>query len=175
MDAILEKMASFEEMFLQLKNKQEEYESSSKINSNESDTASPVVVVSGSPELKEMHKMLTGLETSLKDLTALVKRTDDRLDDLEQYGRRNCLIIHGNRMVRNDVYAQKRNLKGTGMAMTESLTSRRLQIVEKAKASFGFRNVWTANGTIYVTHNNKRQVIQNFNGIDKLVSVKAST
>nr|XP_018670520.1 uncharacterized protein LOC108950143 isoform X1 [Ciona intestinalis] len=210
MDAILEKMASFEEMFLQLKNKQEEYESSSKINSNESDTASPVVVVSGSPELKEMHKMLTGLETSLKDLTALVKRTDDRLDDLEQYGRRNCLIIHGNRrvpgernnflryvlnilnklhlpypvtpadidiahvlptkkdrvpiiikfvrrMVRNDVYAQKRNLKGTGMAMTESLTSRRLQIVEKAKASFGFRNVWTANGTIYVTHNNKRK------------------
>nr|XP_018670806.1 uncharacterized protein LOC108950205 [Ciona intestinalis] len=157
MEAILEKMASFEEMFLQLKNKQDKYESDN-ANSKNNDAASPAVaVITGSPELKEMRKMLNSLETSLKDLTALVKRTDDRLDDLEQYGRRNCLIIHGNRMVRNDVYAQKRNLKGTGMAMTESLTSRRLQIVEKAKASFGFRNVWTANGTIYVTHNNKRK------------------
>ncbi|XP_078483404.1 LOW QUALITY PROTEIN: uncharacterized protein LOC144743459 [Ciona intestinalis] len=184
MEAIMEKMASFEEMFLQLKNKQDEYESGN-ANSKNNDAASPAfAVITGSPELKEMRKMLNGLEISLKDLTALVKRTDDRLDDLEQYGRRNCLIVHGSRRVpgdrnsflhyvlnilnklhlpypvtpadidiahvlptkkdrvpiiikfvrrgqRNDAHGQKRNLKGTGMSMTESLTSRRLQIVER--------------------------------------------
>ncbi|XP_078495466.1 uncharacterized protein LOC144750567 [Ciona intestinalis] len=99
MEAIMEKMASFEEMFLQLKNKQDEYESG---NANSKNDDAAVAVITGSPELKEMRKMLNGLETSLKDRTALVKRTDDRLDDLEQYGRRNCLIVHGSRRVPGD-------------------------------------------------------------------------
>ncbi|XP_078495334.1 uncharacterized protein LOC144750163 [Ciona intestinalis] len=99
-----------------------------------------------------MRKMLNGLETSLKDLTALVKRTDDRLDDLEQYGRRNCPNVHGSRRVPGDIeivsYIMYRREGQSFFWIPERLD--------------------LSNGTIYVTHNNKPQVIHNINDIAKL-------
>ena len=58
---------------------------------------------SGRPaNLEEQWKRLQDLHAVVDDLKALVCSTQDRIqsaeksiDDLEQYGRSNCLIIHG--------------------------------------------------------------------------------
>ena len=52
---------------------------------------------------------------------------------------------------------KKRLLKGTKMIITESLTKRRLQLLEKARSEFKQRPVWSWKGEIFVFHNNKKK------------------
>ena len=50
---------------------------------------------------------------------------------------------------RMEVFQNKKKLKGKKYSITESLTSMRLELLNKAKAKFGFRNVWTSEGRIF--------------------------
>ena len=196
-------------------------------------TTNPVAAAfpsfSGRPaNLKEQWKRLQDLYAVVDDLKALVYSTQDRIhsaeksiDDLEQYGRSNCLIIHGakdvpkegkylecenfvcdlinekikretplqvhdldiahplparkgtpviikflRRTQRNYIYAKKKILKSSGLVITESLTKRRLKLLEAARSAFPWRSVWTMKGDIYVFHNNRRQVIHDFDDIN---------
>ena len=43
----------------------------------------------------------------------------------------------------------KKKLKNTGISITKSLTGKRMEMLNKAKERFGFRNVWTLDGRIY--------------------------
>lgn len=144
-----------------------------------------------------------------KLLTPIVKR----LDEQEQYSRRNCLLFHGiqenvsedtNKLIlqtinsklnltyelttadidrshrigskkrtnpsavnnsqkprpiivkfisyasRNDVWRSKRQLRGTNVAVTESLTKSRMQLVLKCVSLFGKKEVWTQDGKIFI-------------------------
>ena len=47
------------------------------------------------------------------------------------------------------IFLNKENLKNTGISDTESLTAKCMEMLNKAKESFGFRNVWTLDGQIY--------------------------
>ena len=187
---------------------------------------------SGRPaNLEEQWKRLQDLFAVVDDLKALVYSTQERIQsaeksisDLEQYGRSNCLIIHGAKDVpkegkylecenfvfglinekikpetplqvhdldiahplparkgtpviikflrktqRNCIYAKK-ILKSSGLVITESLTKRRLKLLEVAGSAFPWRSVWTMKGDIYVFHNNRRQVIHDFDDINKIKS-----
>ena len=71
---------------------------------------------------------------------------------------------------KNEVYRKKRLLKGTKMIITESLTKRRLQLLEKARLEFKQCPVWSWKGEIFVFHNNKKKVIDDFIDITKIKS-----
>lgn len=140
---------------------------------------------------------------------------DDRLDDLENYSRRNCLVIHGvleeenedidavvqdlvsrdlklanfdvmthvdrchrlgppkksrrdvsgeevekskrpiivkfcSYRTRSKIWLNKRLLKGTKKLITESLTVKRIELLNEARKIFSQTNVWTSDGRICV-------------------------
>ena len=181
-------------------------------------------------QLRAIDHSIRRLEKIVEELAKGQKQMERELDDLEQYGRRNCLILHGcnnvpkernyfgfeqfvvnklntrlkldyiikpididtchvlpsrynrpppiiikfvRRSIRDLVYGNKKKLKEDNnqekLSLTESLTRRRLQLVTEAKKGFGFRNVWTTNGDVFCFHNNRRQVINDFDDIDKIL------
>ena len=71
-------------------------------------------------------------------------------------------------------HSSKKNLKSEEenaekLSITESLTKRRLALVEEARNAFGFRNIWTFYGNVYCFFKNKRQVIDDFVDINRLL------
>ena len=160
---------------------------------------------SGRPaSLEEQWKRLQDLYAVGNDLKALVYSTQDKIqsaeksiDDVEQNGRSNCLIIHDakdvpkekkylecenfvcdlinekikpetrlqihdldiahplparkrsleiikflRRTQRNYIYAKK-ILKSSGLFIMESLTKRRLKLLEAVRSAFPWRSMWT--------------------------------
>ena len=78
------------------------------------------------------------------------------------------------RSVRNSIYSSKKNLKSEEenaqkLSITESLTKRRLALIEEARNAFGFWNVWTFYGNVHCFLKNKMQVIDDFGDINKLL------
>ena len=198
-----------------------------------SDAASKICVT-GVSKNDEQKSELNGMKEALLKLQQMIDSTMKRLsaverrqDDLEQYSRSNCLVIHGcenvpkskpgkyleienfvcntlnehlqldsplqandldiahplpskkgtpvivkfiRRTQKNEVYRKKRLLKGTKMIITESLTKRRLQLLEKARLEFKQCPVWSWKGEIFVFHNNKKKVIDDFIDITKIKS-----
>ena len=49
-------------------------------------------------------------------------------------------------------------------------TKRRLKLPEAARSTFPWRSEWTMKWDIYIFHNNKRQVIHDFDDINKIKS-----
>ena len=49
---------------------------------------------------------------------------------------------------RNTIYRNKKVLKGKGINMTESLTTKRFKMLKKARELHGFVNVWLQDGKI---------------------------
>ena len=207
------------------------YENKSK--NPKSDAASKICVTDVSKN-DEQKNELNGMKEALLKLQQMIDSTMKRLsaverrqDDLEQYSRSNCLVIHGcenvpkskpgkyleienfvcntlnehlqldsplqandldiahplpskkgtpvivkfiRRTQKNEVYRKKRLLKGTKMIITESLTKRRLQLLEKARLEFKQCPVWSWKGEIFVFHNNKKKVIDDFIDITKIKS-----
>ena len=69
-------------------------------------------------------------------------------------------------------YLLIKNLKSTDpkvkLSITESLTKRRLRLVEEAKKVFQLRNVWTLNDTVYCSLKKHKHVIDDFSDIEKI-------
>ena len=75
------------------------------------------------------------------------------------------------RSVQNSVYAAKKNLKkseGPKFSIIESLTKRRLYILEEARKVFDFKNVWTMKGTVYCACKGKKYSIKTLSDISKI-------
>ena len=49
---------------------------------------------------------------------------------------------------RKKIFSKKKQLKNSGISITESLTKLRMSKLAKAREEFGFRNVWTVDGRI---------------------------
>ena len=177
---------------------------------------------------KEQGNKLTEMKTAFNNLQKIIfslqKRMEDqerKLNDLEQYGRSNCLIVPKcegvpkkgeylehekyicnvlndnlqlnpplqlndidvahplppnnyycpvivkvlRRIQRNYIYSRKRLLKGKRMVITESLTKRRLQLLNEAREVFDWKSVWSFHGDIYAFAAGKKQVIRCVNDI----------
>ena len=56
---------------------------------------------------------------------------------------------------RMEVFYNKKNLRGNKAVITESLTAMRLELLNKAKTKYGYRNVWTSEGRIFTKCDNK--------------------
>ena len=49
---------------------------------------------------------------------------------------------------RNRIYRNKKKLKGTGISVAESLTAKRIKMLEKSREEHTFKNVWSQDGRI---------------------------
>ena len=78
------------------------------------------------------------------------------------------------RSLRSLIYSKKRQLKGTGVVITESLTKRRLQLLAAAKSKFGQYKAWTMKGDVFAFHNGKKHQINEFVDIEKILTTYAS-
>lgn len=58
-------------------------------------------------------------------------------------------------LVKKTIWFAKSNLKNKPYSISESMTSYRLQVLKKAKESFGLNKVWTIDGAIMVLLHNK--------------------
>ena len=56
----------------------------------------------------------------------------------------------------------------TKLSITESLTKRRLRLVEDASKIFGFKNVWTLKGDVFCFFKNKRHYLDDFGDIERV-------
>ena len=77
------------------------------------------------------------------------------------------------RTVRNMVFNHKSNLKtrqesDPKLALTESLTKRRLRLVEQTRESFGFKNVWTLKGSVFCKFMERKHHIDDFCDINTI-------
>ena len=61
--------------------------------------------------------------------------------------------------VRHSIFVNKKKLKGSGVSITESLTARRLKVMNEAKEKYGFRNVWSMDGKILCKENGIIKVV----------------
>lgn len=75
---------------------------------------------------------------------------------------RHIVVTFNDTKIRNTIYNSKKLLKGTSIVMKEDLTVERLKLVKEASDKYGFKNVWTLNGTIFV---------KTENGIEKFVKI----
>lgn len=62
---------------------------------------------------------------------------------------------------RDLTWLNKKNLKGTKIFMSESLTKFRQDLLLRAKEKFGPKNAWSMGGNIFATVNNKKVAIRN--------------
>lgn len=72
---------------------------------------------------------------------------------------RQLLVTFNEVSSKNLIYMKKKYLKGTGLAIKEDLTLGRLRIVQEASEKYGFKNVWTFNGSIFAKSENGREKI----------------
>ena len=177
-------------------------------------------------ELMKLSTIIDSIKVAVRQLAEMVEKQEQYLDDLEQYGRSNCFILHGNnidhrisnmdiekyvlnilntklnlptsvcdsdidichplpsktnkktiiikfvrRSIRNMISSHKKNLKtsnGPKLSITESLTKKRLKIVEEARKVFGFGNVWSMKGIVYSSFKGKKQAIIKLSDISKI-------
>lgn len=179
----------------------------------------PIEIVTLSQKIEELYIKFNLISTTISKL-------ETSIDDLEQYGRRNCLIVHGltdlpnarrnywefveklvtkincqmnlnlsseavdiahplpvakngkapiiikfiRRSDRNTIFHRKRYLAGTGMAVTESLTKKRLALMNEAKGLLGEDKVWSYNGSIFCNINTKKVLIKSQKNLYEMVA-----
>ena len=60
---------------------------------------------------------------------------------------------------RKEVLSIKKNFKGKGLSITKSLTSFRMKKLEEAREKFGFKHVWTIDGSVFFKNGNDKPSI----------------
>ena len=71
---------------------------------------------------------------------------------------------------RYEVFAKKRNLKGSNIMVTENLTKKRYELLQKCMTALGKGNVWSYDGRITTKIENNYVVINNESDLQKLTS-----
>ena len=177
-------------------------------------------------EIAKLSQHIEELYIKFNLILAAIAKLEFSIDELEQYGRNNCLILHGlhnfpnahsnydefllkvittlnlhlnlsldincvdiahplptarngntpiiikflRRSTRNQVFKRKRLFSRTGLAVTESLTKRRLSLLNEAKSLLGDKNVWTYKGTVFTNINSKHEKIVSQEALYNLVT-----
>ena len=70
------------------------------------------------------------------------------------------IIRFARRVVRNNVFFKRRNLKGSKISITDHLTKFHHDLMNEAHGVFGSDNTWTSMGRVFVSVNGKREEIK---------------
>ena len=79
------------------------------------------------------------------------------------------------RVVRNNVFFNRKHFKGTKIGISDHLTRLNIQVFKKAKEVFGSENTWTSLAKVFVSIDGKRYEIRSINDITNLSNFIAST
>ena len=60
---------------------------------------------------------------------------------------------------RQEVFARKKLLKGSGLVLMENLTQTRFNLFRKVKEVVGLKNCWTSDGRIYAVRQQDQKVV----------------
>ena len=117
--------------------------------------------------------VLNKLNSKPQPSTPLVNNDIDICHALPSKKSKNPIIIKFvRRTIYNKVFAYKKIFKSIDpkvkLSITESLTKRRLTLVEEARKVFQFKNIWTLNGMVYCSFKKRKNVIDDFSDIEKI-------
>ena len=77
------------------------------------------------------------------------------------------IIRFCSRLVRNEIFSRKKELKGTGCALTEHLTKYNLELLKAAqKRLHNVKKAWTHYGKVLIDLNGTIKSIRNYNDLD---------
>ena len=68
------------------------------------------------------------------------------------------------------VFNSKRLLKESGFVITESLTKKRMSLLNEGRKTVGSKNTWTLDGRIHVKLNDKLYIINRLSHWDRFKS-----
>ena len=85
-----------------------------------------------------------------------------------------AMIVKFLRRTQKNLIYSKRQLKGSGVIITESLTKRRLKLLEAAKSAFERFSAWSMKGDVHVFHN-KKHLVNDFVDINEIKNTSTYT
>lgn len=102
--------------------------------------------------------------------------TDKDIDYSYRIGKKNesqkprpIAVRFVNRWLRDKVFYVKKNLKGSGIVLTEYLVNKIQVLYKKVREMVGPRNCWTFNARIYVSINNTKKTVRNIQELEELL------
>lgn len=105
----------------------------------------------------KLNLTVNDIYSSYRIRTKLNKFTADKNVDKKP---RPIIVEFYQRNVKNLVFRHKRHLKSTGIIIHEDLTPTRYNLWKKSISAFGLKNVWTVDGTIYASLDNKNIIVR---------------
>ena len=117
--------------------------------------------------------------SSIWSLSWNIKKRSNDIDICHVFASRKgrpppIIIKFVKKSMQNLVFYNKKKLKKylENLSITESLIKRKLLLVMESKKAFGFKNVWTNNGTllIYCYYKEKRQVLKDFGDVNNSIT-----
>ena len=105
-----------------------------------------------------------------EEIKKRMEQMEVRFNQYEQDFRSKKSCSPGAAVSKNLIYSKKRQLKGSGVVITESLTKRRLKLLEAAKSAFGRFSAWSMKGDVYVFHN-KKHLVNDFVDITRIKNI----
>ena len=100
-----------------------------------------------------------GLQVSVENMVGrthrIGKQTSGRITRNNKQKVRPIIVKFLSYRTRRAVFQNKKNLKGSGIVITESLTQKRYKLLLAAQEKLGFKSVWTTDGRIMANVNNR--------------------
>ena len=100
-----------------------------------------------------------GVELFLDDIQRSHRVGPKKVQTTRRTKPRAIIVRFSNMRKRIEVYRNKKNLKGKGVTITESLTKLRYGLLLKAKAKYGMNSVWSSEGKIFTKIDDKITLI----------------
>ena len=139
-------------------------EPENKIDRQEQYSRRNCILIHGIAENKEENTDQQAIDFINDSLDIKINEIDiDRSHRIGRYDKakkkaRPIIVKFAKYNVRGRVFREKRNLKGTGKSITESLTIKRIGQLNDAREKYGFNNVWSYDGKILYKINNEVKV-----------------
>ena len=129
------------------------------------------LLLKGIPETNNQRENTTDLFVAAINDHSTVNINKNDIERSHRLGRyqngRNRPIIarFKNETKKIDVYRKKAGFKGSGKSIAENLTKRRQDIYKAACDKLNYRNVWTIEGRIFASHDERKFNIRSLNDI----------
>ncbi|XP_030759774.1 uncharacterized protein LOC115885125 [Sitophilus oryzae] len=108
-----------------------------------------------------VSKMLTLLNDAVRVKCCLQEINNVyRMGKMEIGKSRVTIVSFTSVLKRNEVFNNRRNLKGTGIYINEDLTAKQHQVLLAARRKYGMRNAWSTYGRILVNDGNSVQAFK---------------
>lgn len=176
LDALVNRCSSMESKITQLEN--EKGVLSKKLEDQEQYSRRNSIRVFGLPENKDEdieHAVLAVFNTKMQ-----ASCKPEHIDRVHRVGRRPInndntksrpvIVKFISYKYRDIVFKNKRTLRGTGITIKEDLSTTRLSLLKSTADKFGYRNVWTLDGVVRVSHNGQKIAINSTADLEKLTN-----